>query len=108
MESDGCYAAAAHAKSLGIRRVYVLIIKILSFVALIGSVAWFVYDPDFEPAIAIVTSLSALIATWVASKREQRSASQTQVVGENSVGIQSGGNVTAGDISIKRNSGDAE
>lgn len=95
-------------KLLGIRRVYVLIIKILSFVALIGSVAWFVYDPDFEPAIAIVTSLSALIATWVASKREQRSASQTQVVGENSVGIQSGGNVTAGDISIKRNSGDAE
>lgn len=85
-----------------------LIIKILSFVALMGSVVWFLFDPDFEPAIAIVTSLSALIATWVASKREHRNASQAQVVGENSVGIQSGGNVTVGDISIKRNSGDAE
>jgi len=86
----------------------VLIIKILSFVALIGSVAWFVYAPDFEPAIAIVTSLSTLIATWVASKREQRTAGQTQVVGDNSVGIQSGGNVTVGDISIKRTSDHAE
>jgi hypothetical protein len=85
-----------------------LIIKILSLVALIGSVAWFVYDPDFEPAIAIVTSLSALIATWLASKREHKNASQTQAVGENSIGIQSGGNVTVGDISIKRNSGDAK
>jgi hypothetical protein len=85
-----------------------LIIKILSFVALIGSVAWFVYDPEFEPAIAIVTSLSTLIATWVASKREQKNASQTQAVGENSIGIQSGGNVTVGDISIKRNPGDAK
>lgn len=85
-----------------------LIIKILSLVALIGSVAWFVYDPDFEPAIAIVTSLSALIATWLASKREHKNASQTQAVGDNSIGIQSGGNVTVGDISIKRNSGDAK
>ena len=85
-----------------------LIIKVLSFVALIGSVVWFVYAPDFEPAIAIVTSLSALITIWVASKRKHRNVSQAQVVGENSVGIQSGENVTVGDISIKRNSGNAE
>lgn len=95
-------------KLLVIWRDYVLIIKVLSFLALLGSVAWFIYAPDFEPAIAIVTSISTLIATWIASKREQKSASQTQTVGDNAVGIQSGGNVTVGDISLKRDSGDAK
>ena len=85
-----------------------LIIKVLSFLALLGSVAWFVYAPGFEPAIATVTSISTLIATWIASKREQKSATQTQTVGDNALGIQSGGNVTVGDISLKGSSGDAE
>jgi len=85
-----------------------LIIKILSFLALLGSIAWFIYAPDFEPAIAIVTSISTLIATWVASKREQKVTSQTQTVGDNAVGIQSGGNVTVGDISLNRNSDNAK
>lgn len=85
-----------------------LIIKVLSFLALLGSIAWFIYAPDFEPAIAIVTSISTLIATWFASKREKNGASQTQVVGDNAVGIQSGGNVTVGDIGLKRNSDNVE
>ncbi len=84
------------------------IIIILSLVALIGSVSWFVFAPDFEPAIAIITSLSALVAAWISSKREQRSSGQTQTIGANSVGVQSSGDVTVGDISIKRNSSDVE
>ena len=85
-----------------------LIIKALSFIALLGSIAWFIYAPDFEPAIAIVTSISTLIATWVASKREPKGASQAQTVGDNAVGIQSGGNVTVGDISLKKNTDNAK
>lgn len=85
-----------------------LIIKILSIITLIGSISWFAYSPDFEPAIAIVTSLSALIATWIANKQGQKKESQIQTVGENSAGIQSTGNVTVGDINLNRNSRDAE
>lgn len=85
-----------------------LIIKFLSFMALIGSVAWCVNAPDYEPAIAIITSLSALIASSIASKREQKNSSQTQSVGDNAIGIQSGRDVTVGDISIERKSSDAE
>lgn len=95
-------------KMLGIRRINMVIIKILSFVALVCSVTWFVYTPDFEPVIAIITSLSALIAAWVARSKEEKNASQTQTVGDNSVGIQFGGNVTFRDLNVKGNSDHAE
>ncbi len=84
------------------------IIKILSYLALFGSAAWFIYDPDFEPAIAIITSLSTLIGIWITSKREQARDGQTQIVGDNAVGIQAGGNVDVGDINLKKVSGDVQ
>lgn len=83
-----------------------LIIKILSFAALLGSIIWFLYEPDFEPALAILTSISGLITAWVISKRE--SASQIQTVGNNAVGIQSGGSVNVGNIIVKGNESDVK
>lgn len=74
-----------------------LVVKILSLVAFIASIAWCIQSPDYEPAIAIVTSLIALIASWRAGKKG-RSADQHQVVGENGFGIQAGCDVTTGDI----------
>lgn len=74
-----------------------LAVKILSFVAFIASIAWCIKSPDYEPAIAMVTSLIALIASWRASKKGHL-ADQHQVVGENGFGIQAGGDVTTGDI----------
>ncbi len=74
-----------------------LVVKILSFVAFVASIAWCIKSPDYEPAIAIVTSLIALIASWRAGK-EGHSAGQHQVVGENGFGIQAGGDVKTGDI----------
>ena len=82
------------------------IVKILSFIALLGAVAWFIHAPDFEPGIAIVTSLSALILAWVTSNRDKESQSpnQNQTIGDSSVGVQSGRDVTIGDISINKDS----
>jgi len=57
-----------------------LIIKLLSGAALLGSIAWVVAAPDYEPAIATITSLSALIATLVVEKRRKTSARQRQVI----------------------------
>ncbi|MCG8641038.1 MAG: hypothetical protein MI862_14980 [Desulfobacterales bacterium] len=85
-----------------------LIIKVLTSLALLGSVSWFFYAPDFEPAIAITTSLTAFIAAWMTGKRKERGTNQSQAVGDNAVGIQAGGNVAAGDIGIKRDSTDVE
>ena len=73
-----------------------LTIKFLSLAALFGSLAWLWHSPDYEPAIACVTTLSACIAAFVADRRAKRKATQTQAVSGNSIGIQAGGDVSIG------------
>ena len=75
-----------------------LIIKILSALALTGSVAWFIAERGYEPAIAIVTSLAAFVVAWFREKNVQRPANQNQNVAENGIGIQAGGDVSTGGI----------
>lgn len=74
------------------------IIKLLSVVALVGSIAWMVAAPDYEPAIAIVASLSTLIANFIVEKRKDATLIQRQKVTGHGVGIQAGGNVTVENI----------
>lgn len=78
------------------------IIKLLSGLTFIGSVAWFIATPDYEPAIASVTSLSALIVILFGEKRAKQQANQSQSVAENAIGIQAGGNVEVGNIHANR------
>lgn len=75
--------------------------KVLSVFALIGSIAWMVADPNFEPALAIVASLSALIADFLVEKRKGKAFTQYQTVSGNGVSIQAGGDVKIGDIGSK-------
>jgi hypothetical protein len=81
-------------------------IKFLAVIAFFGSVVWFFVAPDYEPAIAIVTSLSALIVAWGRRSKEKAPAGQTQSVQGEGVGVQAGGDVTMGSIN-KRTSKDA-
>jgi hypothetical protein len=74
------------------------IIKFLAFIALIASIAWLVSSPGFEPALALVGSMSALVSAFVVEKRSKRLAKQHQSVSNSSMGIQAGGNVSIGDI----------
>ena len=85
-----------------------LIIKLLSGLAFIGSVVWFAAQRDYEPAIAIVTSLSAFIAAWLHDKKLKRQASQSQTVSSNGIGIQAGGDVSVGSIRTSGKTTDAE
>ena len=85
-----------------------LIIKLLSGLAFIGSVAWFIAQRDYEPAIAIVTSLSAFIAAWLHDKKLKRQANQNQTVSKNGIGIQAGGDVSMGSIRTSEKTTDAE
>lgn len=85
-----------------------LIIKLLSGIAFIGSVAWFIVQRGYEPAIAIVTSLSAFIAAWFGDKKLKRQANQNQAVSKNGIGIQAGGDVNMGSIRTSRKTPDAE
>jgi hypothetical protein len=51
---------------------FVAVLKILSALGLIAAIAWALYAPGFEPALAILGALSALISLFVADRREQR------------------------------------
>ena len=82
--------------------------KVLSGLAFIASVAWFIEQRDYEPAIATVTSLTAFIAAWFGEKRLKRQANQKQAVGKNSIGIQAVGDVSMGSVRNSGKSTDAE
>jgi hypothetical protein len=85
-----------------------LIIKILSGIALAGSVDWFITQRGYEPALSIVTSLCAFIAACLGEKKMKRQANQNQSVAKNGIGIQAGGDVTTGSILVDRKTTDAE
>lgn len=70
-----------------------LYIRSLAVIALIGSIAWTIADPGYEPLITGVTSLSALIATFIVNRRAARCAAQRQSVSKGSIGVQAGGDV---------------
>jgi hypothetical protein len=78
------------------------LIKFLAVVALIGSITWLVSAPGFEPALALVGSMSALVSAFVVEKRSQRHARQQQSVSNSSMGIQAGGDVNIGDINSEK------
>lgn len=79
-----------------------LFIKILSALAFIGSVFWFIADPDYEPAIVAISSLSGFILSWIQGKKTQVTPSQNQSIAENGFGIQAGGNVSVGNVNMDK------
>lgn len=75
-----------------------LTIKLLAGFAFIGSIVWFVSEPNYEPAIAIASSLSALLAALIGERRVKQRAAQNQSVAQSGMGIQAGGDVNIGRI----------
>jgi hypothetical protein len=71
--------------------------KFLAAIALIGSIAWMIANPGFEPALAVVGSILTLVALFVRDKRNAQ-RTQQQSVSKSSVGVQAGGNVSMGDV----------
>lgn len=76
-------------------------VKFLSVIALIGSIAWVIADPGFEPALAVLGSISALVSVFLVQKRTTRRLQQHQSVSKSSIGVQAGG-----DVSIENIGGD--
>lgn len=74
-------------------------IKIFAVITLIGSIAWLFLDPGFEPALAVVGAISALISAFVVEKRNRRRARQNQFVSKSFIGVQADGDVNIGNIS---------
>jgi membrane associated rhomboid family serine protease len=75
-----------------------LILKILSLIALLGSIMWFIFSPGFEPGLSVLGSLSAVITAYIIHKQKSKRAEQKQSVSKSSIGVQAGGDVNIGDI----------
>ena len=71
-------------------------VKFLAAMALIGSIAWVIADPGFEPALAVVGSFSALISAFLVEKRNASRTQQRQSVSKSSIGLQVGGDMSVG------------
>lgn len=73
-------------------------VKLLTGVAFLASIAWFCFDPDYEPGIAIITSLAGLVGLWIGERQSHRNASQSQTVSDGGVAVQAGGDANVGNI----------
>jgi hypothetical protein len=78
------------------------IIRILSGLALMASIAWFVASPDFEPAISAVTALVAVIVAFRGERTTAPQPAQSQTVAGGGTGIQAGGDIQVGSIHPER------
>jgi hypothetical protein len=74
-----------------------MLLKILAIFSLIGSVFWCANKPDYEPAIAVITSLSAVVVLYV-RKGKATVPKQTQNVSGRGVAFQAGGDINVRDV----------
>jgi hypothetical protein len=72
-------------------------VKFFAAIALIGSIAWVIWDPGFESTLSLVASISALVSAFLVERRNTRRMQQ-QSVSKSSIGVQVGGDVRIGNI----------
>ena len=72
-----------------------LLLKTITVIAFILSCLWSYYNFGFEPVIAAIVSLSALVGLFVEQKinKSETSVMQSQRSGDNSQNYQARGNV---------------
>lgn len=70
--------------------------KIISILVFVFSCFWFYNNRDWEPFIAILTSLGVLITLFVVENKtsQNKPISQNQKSGDNSTNYQAGGDIT--------------
>ena len=78
------------------------ILELLAGLALLGSIAWMVANPGFEPCLAIIGAISALVAPSIIEEEGAERAQQHQSLSEGSEGVQAGGDVRIGGIDIDK------
>ncbi len=70
------------------------VIRLVSLVALLVSIAWLAYRPAFDSGLATVTALASLLSSFLLKKTPfEPSTKQSQKISSGSIGVQAGGNV---------------
>ncbi len=69
------------------------ILIVLNIFALIGTLLWLICNPDWEPLIAVITSISTLIALLYSKNDKEKNIKMQQKGGKGSTNYQSAGNI---------------
>ena len=83
-----------------------IVLAIISFVALIGAILWWVAAPDWEPAITSIVLFGALLAQIFTSDEIKTKLKLSHKSGKNSHSYQAGGNQTIADNKKIQKAGD--
>jgi len=67
-----------------------LIIRAISAIVFLGSIVWMIYEPGFEPALAVGGSLITLLSSFIGEAKAKRKGPQNQELSGQSIGIQAG------------------
>ncbi|MES1998926.1 MAG: hypothetical protein V4446_06410 [Pseudomonadota bacterium] len=86
----------------------ILIYRLITTLGLLIAITWLYVDPKFDSVFATAIALAAVIALFITTKKMKRLPSQSQVVTNNSSGIQAGGNVNMGSVDASRKKKNAE
>ena len=81
---------------------------LVALAAFIASLAWFIATPGYEPAIAALTSLLALVGLYLTRQGSRRKYGQNQKVSGSGIGIQAAGDVRIGTQTDSRRGSDAK
>jgi hypothetical protein len=83
-----------------------IVLAIISFVALIGAILWWVTAPDWEPAVTSIVLFGALLTQIFTSDEIKSKMKLSQKSGRNSHNYQAGGDQTITDNKKIQKSGD--
>jgi hypothetical protein len=79
-----------------------MFIRFLALLSLAGSVAWLIYEPGFEPFLAVLGAIGVAVTAFLVEKAK-RTRGQQQEISAGSVGIQAGGDINIGNIQGGKN-----
>lgn len=80
-----------------------IFVRLLYGFALVASICWFYAEPGFEPGIAALSALSAVLVDLINSRSKSiKQRAQDQRVGAGGIGIQGGGDVNVGNVSVSK------
>lgn len=86
----------------------IFIFRLITILGLLIAITWLFIEPKFDSVFATAIALAAVIALFITTNKMKRSPSQSQVVTNNSSGIQAGGNVNMGSVRSSRKKNNAE
>ena len=80
----------------------IVYLKALAGLALLGAIAWAVYEPGFEPALAVIGAVTTLLSLFIVDRQKKMKSAQSQTVSRSSTGVQAEGDIHIGTIGANR------